>query len=61
MKITEVGGIVYGEGLGRAIDKEIDPQEIEDPALAALWAEAQIKMNEIQLYLETILGPRFFK
>jgi hypothetical protein len=39
-------------GLGHAIDKVIEPQEIADPVLSALWTETQVKMNEIQIYLE---------
>jgi hypothetical protein len=58
--IQIIGGKVYSHGLGETIDKRVDPEQIEDPELSILWRDAQIKMNEIQLYLEERLGTDFF-
>lgn len=49
--VQEVANIV-GDELGYTIDKTINPVQISDPALAALWENAQVTMNEIQMYLE---------
>jgi hypothetical protein len=49
--VQEVANKV-GDSLGLAIDQTINPAEISDPALAALWENAQVAMNEIQMYLE---------
>jgi hypothetical protein len=54
--LQDVWEYVAQMGLGYTVDIAIQPQDIEDPELAALWAEAQVKMNEIQIYLETKLG-----
>ena len=55
-----VGEAVKAYGMGMAIDKMVEPQEIQDVELAILWADAQVKMNEIQLYLEKKLSAKFF-
>ncbi len=57
---ARIGRWVKSFGLGESIDKDIEPQDIEDATLMELWSDAQVKMNEIQLYLETVLGENFF-
>jgi len=61
LSVSAVGFDVFKEGLGRSVDTIVEPQNIEDPELAALWANAQVAMNEIQLYLEEKLGEKFFE
>ena len=56
----EVGRKIFKEGLGRTIDTIIDPKNIEDTELATMWYQAQLAMNEIQLYLEIKLGEDYF-
>jgi hypothetical protein len=56
----EVGRKIFKEGLGKTIDALIEPKDIEDTKLAVLWYQAQLTMNEIQLYLELSLGEDFF-
>jgi hypothetical protein len=60
INITSIGKTVIEHGLGCAVDILIQPQNIIDPVLAGLWADAQVKLNEIQLHLETRLGSNFF-
>ena len=56
----QVGDVIIGYGLGKAIDAVIEPQEIKDKELSEMWAEAQVVMNNIQLYMEQKLGVKFF-
>jgi hypothetical protein len=60
MSIDNVGSFVYNNGLGNTVDAIVEPQEIADPELKTLWANAQVALNEIQLYLEMKLGADFF-
>jgi len=52
--------IMLNHSLGEVIDKIIEPKDIEDTELAVMWYQAQLAMNEIQLYLEIKLGEDFF-
>jgi hypothetical protein len=52
LTLVEITNIV-GDNLGNAVDRVITPAQIADPALAELWMNAEIALNEIQLYLET--------
>jgi hypothetical protein len=61
LTVEDVGKQVLMHTLGHAIDMHIEPQEIDNPELSTMWADAEVAMNKIQLYLEEQLGEDFFK
>ena len=60
LTVEDVGKSVLLNTLGHCIDMHIESQDIEDVELHLLWANAEVAMNAIQLYLEIALGEDFF-
>ena len=56
----EVGKVIISNSLGEAVDTIIKSQRIGDEKLSRLWTNAEVALNEIQLYLEEKLGVNFF-
>lgn len=48
---AEVADIIANEGIGYAIQSYLGADHIEDPVLAAMWSEAEVKLNQIEAYL----------
>jgi len=56
----EVGKMIILNTLGHTVDMHIVAKDIADPELQALWMDAEVALNQIQMYLELTLGEDFF-
>ena len=51
----DLARIVESEGLGYAIQGYVNPEQIEDPILRAVWTNAQEAMEEIERWIEPFM------
>lgn len=58
--LEEVGKAILMEGIGYTIDSYLDIDDIEDSILRDLCRKAKIALDDIQFYLEDMLGENFF-
>lgn len=50
--INDVCHLVDSEGLGYAIQDYLRADNIEDPELSKLWAEAKATLDKIEIFLD---------
>ena len=56
----EVGKMIILNTLGHTVDMHIAAGSIADLELQTLWMDAEVALNQIQMYLENALGEDFF-
>lgn len=61
MDAKEVGTSVLMEGIEYALNSYLNIDDIEDPKLQNLCRQAKTAMENVQRYLEDVLGDEFFE